>query len=445
MTTPILIKGARLIDPNAGTDTPGNLLLRDGTIRPADSTPPAGALVVDAGGLVAAPGFIDLHAHLREPGFEDKETIATGTAAAAAGGFTTVCAMPNTEPAIDSATVVEFIAQQARAAGPVRVCAIGAVSKGRKGTELADMEELARAGVVAFSDDGSPVATGRLMEMALLYSGQLGLPVIDHCEDLSIAAGLGMNEGPVASRLGLEGYPAAAEESFIARDIAVLALTGGRLHIAHLSAAGGAEIVRAARQRGLAVTAEVTPSHLAMTEEWTLGGQSAGSVADPLGAAAYDTCAKVSPPLRSESDRQALILALRNGVIDAIATDHAPHTFADKAVPFDEAAVGISVLETAFASLMSLVHSGAVDLPTLVARLTTGPASVLGPRFAPCASLAAGSPADITLFDPEEQWVVDPAAFASKGKNTPLAGAVLKGKVKLTIAGGRIAYDGVGL
>ncbi len=445
MSGAILIKGARIIDPAAGRDAPGDLLVRDGLIQPAGAAVPAGALVVDAAGLAAAPGFIDIHAHLREPGFEDRETIATGTAAAAAGGFTTVCAMPNTEPAIDSATVVEFIAQQARAAGPVRVHAIGAVSRGRKGVELTDMEELAKAGVVGFSDDGSPIATGRLMEMALLYAGQLGLPVIDHCEDHSIAAGLGMNEGTVASRLGLEGYPAAAEESLIARDVAVLGLTGGRFHVAHLSTAGGVEIVRAAKQRGLAVTSEVTPSHLVMTDEWALGRQGAGPAAGPLTASAYDTHAKVSPPLRSETDRQALVRALRDGDIEAIATDHAPHTFGDKAVPFDEAAVGISVLETAFASLMSLVHEGAIDLPTLVARLAIGPARVLGGQFAPYASLAEGTPADITLFDPNEQWTVDPAAFASKGKNTPLAGAKLRGRVKLTIAGGLIAYDGIGL
>ena len=445
MSAAIRIRGARLIDPATGTDARGDLLIRDGVILPADAASGDGALVVDADGLVATPGFIDIHAHLREPGFEDRETIATGTAAAAAGGFTTVCAMPNTEPAIDSATVVDFIHQQARAAGPVRVRVYGAVSRGRKGVELTDMEELARAGVVGFTDDGSPVATGRLMEMALLYAGQLGLPVADHCEDHSISSGLGMNEGPVASRLGLEGYPAAAEESFVARDVAVLALTGGRLHIAHLSTAGGAEIVRAAQARGLAVTAEATPSHLAMTDAWVLGGHAHAHVGAPLTATAYDTRAKMSPPLRSEGDRAALVESLRDGTIAAIATDHAPHTFGDKAVPFDEAAVGISVLETALASVMGLVHDGALALPQLVAALTTGPARVLGPAFAPYATLAAGTPADVTLFDPEERWVVDPAAFLSKGKNTPLAGAEVRGRVKLAIADGRIAYDGIGL
>ena len=445
MSRAILIKGARLIDPAAGTDGVGDLLLQDGRIQASGAAAPSDALVVDGSGLVAAPGFIDLHTHLREPGFEDKESIATGTAAAATGGFTTVCAMPNTEPAIDSATVVDFIAQQARLAGPVRVLSFGAVSKGRKGVELTDMEELAKAGVVGFTDDGSPVATGHLMEMALLYAGQLGLPIMDHCEDHTITKGLGMNEGPVASRLGLAGYPAAAEESLIARDIAVLGLTGGRFHVAHLSTAGSVEMVRAAKKRGLNVTAEVTPSHLTMTDEWVLGTQGATSSAQALTAVAYETRAKVSPPLRSDFDREALIEGLRDGTIDAIATDHAPHTFGDKAVPFDEAAVGISVLETAFASLMGLVHAGAIDLPTLVARLTTGPADVLGERFAGLATLEEGTPADVTLFDPDESWVVDPATFASKGKNTPLAGAALKGKVKMTIADGQIAYDGIGL
>ena len=394
---------------------------------------------------MASPGFIDLHTHLREPGFEDRESIATGTAAAAAGGFTTVCAMPNTEPAIDTAAVVEFIGRQARAAGPVRVLVFGAVSKGRRGVELTDMEELARAGAVGFTDDGSPVATGRLMEMALLYAGELGLPIMDHCEDHSIAGGLGMNEGPVASRLGLAGYPAAAEESLIARDIAVLGLTGGHFHIAHLSTAGGVEMARAAKRRGLRVSAEVTPCHLTMTETWVLGARGSAEAADALGAAAYDTRAKVSPPLRSSADRDALIAGLRDGAIDAVATDHAPHTFGDKAVPFDEAAVGISVLETAFGSLMGLVHEGALDLPTLLARLTVGPAGVLGERFAGLASLAGGSPADVVLFDPEERWTVEASRFASKGRNTPLDGAVLRGRIKLTVAGGRVAYDGMGL
>ena len=441
MSKAIFIRGARVLDPASGEDAVRDLFIKDGLIADAPEAPPAGAVTLDGAGLVASPGFIDLHAHLREPGFEDKETIETGTAAAAAGGFTTVCAMPNTSPALDSAAVVEFIAQRAREAGPVRVLAFGAVSKGRNGLELTDMEELARAGVVGFTDDGSPVATGRLMQAALLYAGELGLPVMDHCEDHSITAGLGMHEGPVASRLGLAGYPSAGEESFIARDIALLDLVGGHFHAAHVSAAGGVEMIRAAKRRGLAVTAEVTPHHLTLTDERVLGA-AGGGVASPLTAAAYDTQAKMSPPLRSAADRDALIEGLRDGTLDAVATDHAPHTFGDKAVPFDEAAVGVSGLETAFGSLMGLVHDGAIDLSTLVARLTVGPASVLGERFAGLASLAVGSPADVVLFDPDERWEVDASRFASKGKNTPLDGVTLRGKVKTTIAGGEIAFGG---
>lgn len=442
MSRPVFINGARIIDPAAGSDRTGALFVRDGVIAVAPDTVPADALVIDGKGLVAAPGFIDLHTHLREPGFEDKESIETGTAAAAAGGFTTVCAMPNTSPAIDTAAVVDFITHRGREAGPIRVLAFGAVSKGRKGVELTDMEELARAGVVGFTDDGSPVATGLLMEKALLYAGELGLPVMDHCEDHSITAGLGMHEGAVASRLGLAGYPSAGEESFIARDIALLGLVGGHFHVAHVSTAGGVEMVRTAKKRGLRVTAEVTPNHLTMTDGWVLGATN--GIAEPLTASAYDTRAKVSPPLRSRADRDALVEGLCDGTIDAVATDHAPHTFGDKATPFDEAAVGISTLETAFGSLMSLVRSGVIDLPTLVARLTSGPASVLGERFANLASLAVGTPADIVLFDPQERWTVDVSRFASKGKNTPLAGHTLQGRVKVTIAGGEVAFGKVG-
>ena len=445
MSRPILITGARIIDPVSGSDGTGDLFMRDGVIADAPETAPADALVIDGKGLVAAPGFIDLHTHLREPGFEDRESIETGTAAAAAGGFTTVCAMPNTSPAIDTAAVVDFIAHRAKEAGPVRVLAFGAVSRGRKGVELTDMEELARAGVVGFTDDGSPVATGLLMEHALLYAGELGLPVMDHCEDHSITAGLGMHEGAVASRLGLAGYPSAAEESLVARDIALLGLTGGHFHVAHVSTAGGVEMVRMAKRRGLRVTAEVTPNHLTMTDEWVLGvNGSADGIAGSLTLAAYETRAKVSPPLRSRTDREALVEGLCDGTIDAVATDHAPHTFGDKATPFDEAAVGISTLETAFGSLMSIVRSGAIDLSTLVARLTVGPASVLGERFANLASLAAGTPADVVLFDPEERWTVDVSRFASKGKNTPLAGQTLQGRVRMTIAGGQIAFGEAG-
>ena len=445
MSKPVLIKGARIIDPAQGMDQVGDVLVRDDAIVSCGREASAdGATVVHADGLVAAPGFIDLHAHLREPGFEDKETIATGALAAARGGFTTLCCMPNTSPAIDSASVVEFILSQARRAGTIRVLPVGAVSRGRAGVELTDMQELMQAGAVAFSDDGSPVADGHLMQMALTYARDLDLPVIDHCEDPSLVRGWAMHEGWVASRLGLPGYPAAAEESMIARDIALAELTGGHVHIAHLSTSGGAELVRQAKARGVRVTAEVTPQHLTMSEEWVMGVRDAVDAPNPLSPHAYDSRAKVNPPLRAGTDRQALVSALSEGTIDAVATDHAPHTMADKAVPFEEAAVGLSVLETAFGSLMSLVHDGTLELPTLVRRLSTGPAQVLGARFDELATLQSGTPADIVLFDLNEEWTVDVGAFASKGANTPLAGATLKGRVKLTMAAGQVVYDGLG-
>lgn len=440
MTETLLIKGARLIDPAAGTDRIGDLLIRDGKIASGDAKD---ARVIDGDGLVVTPGFIDLHTHLREPGQEDKESIRSGTAAGARGGFTTLCCMPNTEPAIDNATVVDFITKQANEGGSVRVLTFGAVTRGRQGKELTDMEELAQAGVVGFTDDGSPVSTGHLMQNALLYAGQLGLPIMDHCEDYSIVKGLGINEGWVSSRLGLAGYPSAAEESIVARDIALSEMTGGHFHVAHLSTAGSAEMVRQAKAKGLRVTAEVTPHHLTLSEEWVLGTHGHVEPDAPITTVAYETRAKVSPPLRSVNDRAALVAALRDGTIDAIATDHAPHTFGDKAVPFDEAPNGISILDTAFGMLMGLVHAGEIDLPTMIHRLTVGPASVLGERFAELTTLAEGTPADIVLLAPDEEWQVDASTFASKGKNTPLDGDTLRGRVKLTIAGGEIAYDGL--
>jgi len=444
MSNAILIRGARVLDPAAVTDRVVDILVSDGRIGAiGPSLPTEGVQVIDARGLVAAPGFIDLHTHLREPGHEDKETIATGTAAAARGGFTTLCCMPNTDPAIDNATVVRFILDQAKEAGPIRVLPIGAITRGRKGKALADMEELAQAGAVAFSDDGNPVADGHLLQMALTYARDLGLPVIDHCEDRGISHAAGTHDGWVSARLGLPGYPSAAEESMIARDIALAELTGGHFHAAHVSTAGGAELVRQAKARGAHVTAEVTPHHLTLSEEWVVGGGEGKGAYGALTVRAYDTRTKVSPPLRTVADSEALAKALREGVIDAVATDHAPHTFSDKAVPFEEATVGISVLETAFGSLMRLVHAGALNLPTLVHRLTAGAAAVLGPRFAELAALEPGTPADLVLLDPEAEWTVDTGTFASKGVNTPLDGVSLKGRVVLTIAAGQVAYDGM--
>jgi dihydroorotase len=440
----ILITGVRIIDPAQDVDITGDILVRDGVIESCGPSASAdGATVIRGDGLVATPGFIDIHTHLREPGFEDKETIATGTAAAARGGFTTLCCMPNTNPPIDSASVVAFIKRQASEAGPIHVYPIGTVTRGRAGKELADMAELAQAGAVGFSDDGAPVADGHLMQAALAYAADLGLPVIDHCEDPGLSRDGAIHDGWVASRLGLPGSPAAAEETMIARDIALAELTGGHAHIAHLTTAAGAELVRQAKARGIHVTAEVTPHHLTMSEEWLMGIHDPAGAGAPLGTDAYDTRAKVNPPLRTASDPALLAEALRDGVIDAIATDHAPHTVLDKSVPMEEAAFGISVLETAFGSLIGLVHEGLLDLPTLVHRLTVGPAAILGERYAEYATLKVGTPADIVLFDPEATWTVDTREFVSKGTNTPLDGVTLKGRVVLTMAGGQIAYDGI--
>ena len=435
---PVLVKGGRIVDPAQGMDERGDLLILDGVVAAiqTEMASPDGARVIDAAGLVVCPGFIDLHCHLREPGFEYKETIATGTRAAARGGFTTVCAMPNTDPVMDSRAVVDFVLRLAREEGAVRVLPIGAVTAGSRGAALTEMAELAEAGAVGFSDDGHPVADANVMRQALSYASGLGLPIINHCEVPELSAGGVMNEGWVATRLGLKGLPRSAEEAMVARDIALAETTGGRLHVAHASTAGTVELVRQAKERGLKVTCEATPHHLTLTDETVLGRGAAAY--EPLSVSAYDTNAKVAPPLRSRPDVEAMVEGLRDGTVDLIATDHAPHASIEKMCTFDEAANGISVLETALGSLMSLVHSGALTLPTLVDRLTAAPARFLGVGLG---TLRPGAPADVTLFDPAAEWVVDPAAFASRGKNTPLAGATLKGRVAATIAAGRVVHD----
>ncbi|MFH0942307.1 MAG: dihydroorotase [Chloroflexota bacterium] len=421
----ILIKGGRIIDPARGIDETADLLISGKKISAMGHglEAPAGAEVLSADKLIVCPGFIDLHCHLREPGFEDKETIATGTLAAARGGFTTVCAMPNTSPPLDSEAVVKSVREKAEAAGPVRVLVIGCVSRGRKGEVLAEMGELASAGAIAFSDDGNTVAS-HLMRPALEYSLALGLPVIDHCEDTALSADGQMNEGIIATRLGLKGIPAAAEEAIVARDLSLAQLTGGRLHIAHVSTAGSVELIRHAQEKDIKVTAEVTPHHLTLTDEAVIG---------------YNTSAKVNPPLRTARDIEALIQGLKDGTISAIATDHAPHTGTDKLCEFALAPSGISGLETALGSLMVLVHSGALNLITLLGKLTDGPAKIIG-RDGELGTLATGASADVTIFNPDLEWLVDTGAFASKGKNTPLAGVTLKGKVVATIAQGQLVY-----
>ena len=435
---PIIIRGGRIVDPSQGIDRVSDLLIEDGKVAETGvNISREGAQVTDADGLVVCPGFIDVHCHLREPGFEYKETIASGTRAAARGGFTTVCAMPNTDPVTDSRSVVDFVLARAARDGVVRVLPIGAVTKGSRGEELAELGELAEAGAIGFSDDGLPVADANLMRQALGYARALGLPIINHCEVHELAGGAPMHEGWVSNRLGVKGAPASAESVMVARDISLAELTGGRLHLAHVSTAEAVELVRLAKQRGVDVTCEVTPHHLTLTDETLLGSVDAGKKFDPLSPFAYDTRAKVNPPLRARTDMEAMVEALVDGTIDMIATDHAPHGSVDKLTTLDEAAFGISVLETALGSLMSLVHGGALTLPTLIERLTAAPARFLG---ADLGTLKPGSPADVTIFDPDAEWTVDASRFASKGRNTPLDGTKLRGRVTATLAGGRVVY-----
>ena len=426
---PLLIQGGRIIDPSQEIDVTGSLLIADGTILwlgKGEAAPPQPDYdVLNAQGLIVCPGFIDFHCHLRQPGFEEKETIATGTRAATKGGFTTICCMPNTNPPLDNQTTIEFIKSKSASEGVVRVLPIGCISKGRKGEELAEMGELASAGVIAFSDDGEPVTNSHLMRQALDYSRAFDLPIIDHCEDKALTEGGQMNEGIISTKLGLRGIPDAAEEIAIARDLALAQLTSGRLHIAHVTTEGSVELIRRAKEKEIKVTAEVTPHHLTLTEERVIG---------------YDTNAKVNPPLRTKRDIQALIQGLNDNTIDIIATDHAPHTEADKLCEFDLAPFGISGLETALGSLMSLVHDREISLVTLIAKLTHEPARIIGNKYGKLGTLATGASADVTLFDPALEWVVEPKAFASKGRNTPLAGERLKGKVMATILQGKLVY-----
>jgi dihydroorotase len=421
----LLIRGGRIIDPSQGINVVGDLFISEGKIAWL-STQQAGPLpenhqVIQARGMVVCPGFIDLHCHLRQPGFEEKETIATGTRAAAKGGFTSVCCMPNTKPPVDKAAVVEYIKSVAAKEGIVRVLLIGCITEG---SELADFGELSASGAIAFSDDGSPVMDSSIMRSALGYSQKSGLPIIDHCEDPTFSQDGVMNEGLVSARLGLKGIPACAEESMVARDIRLARLVGGRLHIAHVSTAGSVELIRSAKEEGISITAEVTPHHLTLTEEKVVG---------------YNTNAKVNPPLRTAEDVEALISGLKEGVLDAIATDHAPHTVKDKDCDFTTAAFGISGFETALGSLMGLVHRGKLDLVTLISKLTHEPASFL--RRSDLGTLKPGAQADVVIFDPNAEWAVNPDEFVSKGKNTPLASAVLKGKVIATVYGGVVVYS----
>ena len=461
------LEKAWLVDPISGREGPGEVVVTAGILESVVWLEGADSEGVTAEGVVVAPGFFDLHAHFREPGFEDAETVATGVAAAAHGGYTTVALMPNTLPTLDEPGVLERIRVASRASGsPVEVLAFGAVSVGRAGEQLSAMGELADAGVIGYSDDGAPVRTPKLLRSALLYAGMLGLPVVDHAEDPELTANAEANEGYVASILGLQGWPTAAEVSAVSRDLAVLADAlrdepRARLHLTHLSTAASLELVRRARAAGLPVTCDVTPHHLAFTDEWIAGARrwswealaADGTSRDPwadgvLTAAPYNSALRVNPPLRTPQDAAACLAALLDGTASAIATDHAPHTVVDKEVEFGRASNGISGIETALGVLLALVDANKLPLARAIAALTTGPAGVVACWPTAAATPAArkrglieGELADLVVFDRADRWQVASGSLRSKGKNSPLLGRELSGRVLITIAGGRLAYE----
>jgi dihydroorotase len=421
----LLIRNGRVIDPASKADTELDVLLDGEKIKevaPTGKISAAGAEVFEAKGLIVAPGFIDLHAHLREPGQESSETIETGARAAARGGFTAVCCMPNTKPVNDNASVTRFILDRAKAAGSVRVWPIGAASLGSKGEAISEIAGMKEAGIVAVSDDGKPIATAKLARQVMDYCRSLDLPVIEHAEDVSLAEGAVMREGVSSTRLGLRGMPAAAEAVCVARDVQLAELTGARLHIAHLSAKASLEQVRWAKSRGLRVSCEVTPHHFTLIDE----------------DVTYDSRFKMNPPLAAREDRSALLEGLVDGTVDAIATDHAPHEPALKDVEFDRAPFGILGFETALAlALEQLVHSGRISLMCLVELFTTGPARVLGIER----KIAAGEPADVTIFSTDRAWTYSVEESPSKSRNSPFDGRKFKGRPVAAIVGGQIAYE----
>jgi dihydroorotase len=425
VTRPVVFTGGRILDPTQNVDMVTDLLVADGkVVAHGDGIGhPDDALVVDCEGFIVAPGFIDVHCHLREPGRSDVETIASGARAAAAGGFTAVCAMPNTDPVIDNPAAVGYVVRQGLLAHAARVYPIGAISVGQCGESLAEFGDMIDAGAIAVSDDGKPVVSAQLMRTALEYARTFGVPVIDHCEEPTLAAGGAMNEGLVSARLGLKGIPDEAEEIMVIRDILLARLTRGHVHLAHMSTKGSVELIRWGKDRGINVTAEVCPHHLSLTEDAVEG---------------YDTNAKMNPPLRTAEDVAVLREAVRDGTIDLVATDHAPHHYDEKEREFQNAPNGIVGLETALSVVVdSLVVPGHIDFRTLVERMSCSPARIFQ---LPGGSLRKGTPADVTVFDPNLRWKVDPSQFRSKGRNTPYAGMTLTGRTVCTVVAGEIVY-----
>jgi dihydroorotase len=424
----LVLRSGRVVDPSQNIDEIADVAIVDGRIDRIGRIGEIGETgraveVLDCAGFVVAPGFIDVHCHLREPGREDVETIATGARAAAAGGFTAVCAMPNTDPVTDNQAAVGFVLQQGQRAAAARVYPIGAITLGQKGEALAEFGEMVAAGAVAVSDDGRPLASAQLMRTALEYARTFGIPVADHCEEPTLASGAAMNEGIASARLGLKGAPGEAEEIMLVRDILLARRTGGHAHLCHVSTAGSVELLRWGKERGIRVTAEVCPHHLSLTEDAVIG---------------YNTNAKMNPPLRTEADVAALRSALADGTIDVIATDHAPHHYDEKEREFADAPNGVVGLETALGVIVTwLVDPGILDLPLLVERMAVAPARVFN---LPGGTLRAGAVADVTVFDPKAQWTVDPTRFKSKGRNTPYAGRRLRGRIEYTLVAGQVVY-----
>jgi dihydroorotase len=428
----LLLTGARVIDPSQKMDAVADVLLENGKIteiapgiaKTLDTKSSGKMKTIDLASMIIVPGLIDMHTHLREPGLEYKETIASGSAAAVAGGFTSVACMPNSSPINDNRSITEFIKRKAAEAALANVYPIGAISKDSAGSQLTEFWDLKEAGIIALSDDGKPVMDAALMRRALEYASSLGLPVISHCEDTNLSGGGLMNEGYYSTILGLRGIPSIAEEAMVARDILIAEFTKTSVHIAHVSTAGSVRLIREAKKRGLKVTAETAPHYFTLTDESLQG---------------YDTNFKINPPLRCPDDLAAIKEGLADGTLDAIACDHAPHGRTDKEVEFEYAACGISGLETSLGLSLQLIHDGVISWPELIAKMSTNPARILN---LPKGTLKSGADADITVIDPQLKWTVDVKAFRSRGKNSPFHGREMQGRAVLTIVGGDIKYDG---